>query len=48
MKQIELKAGREASVERKHPWIFSRALVSTKGIEAGDMVEVLDLSLIHI
>lgn len=42
MKQIELKAGREASVERKHPWIFSRALVSTKGIEAGDMVEVLD------
>lgn len=41
MKQLQLRTGRNASVERRHPWIFSRALVSTKGVEAGDMVELL-------
>lgn len=42
MKQVQLKAGRGASIERRHPWIFSRALLPTKGLEMGDLVEVLD------
>lgn len=41
MKQLQMVLGRKASLERRHPWIFSRALVSTKGVAAGDVVEVL-------
>lgn len=41
MKRLTMVPGRKASLERRHPWIFSRALASTKGVEAGDLVEVL-------
>ncbi|TFH96862.1 class I SAM-dependent rRNA methyltransferase [Porphyromonas levii] len=42
MKRVQLKSGRIASLDRRHPWIFSRALVSVKGIEIGDIVDVVD------
>lgn len=41
MKKVQLKSERIASIDRKHPWIFSRALVSTLGLEAGDIVDVV-------
>ena len=41
MKRVQLKSGRIASLDRRHPWIFSRALVSVKGIEIGDIVDVV-------
>lgn len=38
---IQLKAGRDQSVQRKHPWIFSRGIhTSTKGISDGSLVHV--------
>jgi len=38
---IQLKRGREKSLRRRHPWIFSGALESVKGKpESGDTVEV--------
>ncbi|GHM99807.1 SAM-dependent methyltransferase [Cytophagales bacterium WSM2-2] len=40
---IFLKRGREASVKRFHPWVFSGAIQSTEGKpEDGDWVEVKD------
>lgn len=42
MKRVQLNSGRIASLDRRHPWIFSRALVSVKGIEIGDIVDVVD------
>lgn len=42
MKQVQLRTGRTASIERRHPWIFSRALVHTNGVKVGDFVDVLD------
>lgn len=41
MKHVQLKSERIASLDRRHPWIFSRALVSVKGIEVGDIVDVV-------
>lgn len=41
MKRVQLNSGRIASLDRRHPWIFSRALVSVKGIEIGDIVDVV-------
>lgn len=42
MEKIELKAGREKSVLRRHPWIFSGAIASaTDGIGSGSTVEVV-------
>lgn len=41
MKQVQLKSERIASLDRKHPWIFSRALVHAKGVEEGDIVDVV-------
>ena len=41
MKKITLKAGREKSLLRRHPWIFSGAIASVEGTPAdGDTVEV--------
>jgi 23S rRNA (cytosine1962-C5)-methyltransferase len=41
MKHIVLKAGRERSLKRRHPWIFSGAIERTDaGIAAGDTVQV--------
>lgn len=42
MKQVQLKPERIASLERRHPWIFSRALVNLKGVEVGDILDVVD------
>jgi 23S rRNA (cytosine1962-C5)-methyltransferase len=40
---IYLQAGREKSLKRKHPWIFSKAIKKVKGNPGlGDTVTVLD------
>ncbi len=40
---ISLKRGREASVKRLHPWVFSGAIQATEGTpQDGDWVEVKD------
>lgn len=42
IQKITLQAGREKSLERKHPWIFSGAIKNLpKGIRNGDVVEVI-------
>ncbi|MFZ1790196.1 MAG: class I SAM-dependent rRNA methyltransferase [Saprospiraceae bacterium] len=42
IQKITLQAGREKSLERKHPWIFSGAIRNLpKGIRNGDVVEVV-------
>ena len=42
MKRIYLKRGKEESLRRFHPWIFSGAIARTDdGIEEGEVVEVL-------
>lgn len=41
MNKVVLKKGKEASVLRKHPWIFSGAIHShTSDMEAGDLADV--------
>jgi len=40
---IQLKRGREKSLKRRHPWIFSGAVEKASG-KAGDTVEVVDSS----
>ena len=40
---IQLKPGREKSLKRRHPWIFSGAVEKASG-KAGDTVEVRDAS----
>lgn len=42
MKQLRLKEGRIASISRKHPWIFSGALIDTKQVNPGEIVDVVD------
>ncbi len=43
MKEIVLKEGKERSVYRRHPWIFSGAVKHLdKGIKEGDIVRVVD------
>ncbi len=43
MKEIILKEGKERSVYRRHPWIFSGAVKHLdKGIKEGDIVRVVD------
>jgi len=42
MKKIILKKGREKSLLRKHPWIFSGAIEKEgSDIENGEIVDVL-------
>ena len=42
MAKVVLKKGRERSLIRRHPWIFSGAIESAdEGVEAGDIVEVV-------
>lgn len=42
MKSIRLKLGREASLKRKHPWIFSGAIARVEGDPgSGETVEVI-------
>lgn len=41
--QIQLKPGRESSLKRKHPWVYSGAIDRTIGDpDIGDTVEILD------
>ncbi|HEX7221304.1 MAG TPA: 23S rRNA (cytosine(1962)-C(5))-methyltransferase RlmI, partial [Burkholderiales bacterium] len=40
---IVLKKGREKSLKRRHPWIFSGAVEKASG-KAGDTLDVLDSS----
>ena len=43
MQIITLNKGREQSILRKHPWIFSRAIDTIpKGLHDGDVVQVQD------
>lgn len=43
MKQIQLKRGKEESLLRFHPWIFSGAIQRIdNGVEEGDVVRVVD------
>jgi len=43
MKAIQLKRGRERSVNRRHPWVFSGAVERVDGNpQSGETVEVLD------
>ncbi|MDD3886700.1 MAG: hypothetical protein PHI35_07505, partial [Victivallaceae bacterium] len=45
MKQMKLNPGREKSLLRRHPWIFSGALATPLDeFEAGETVEVVDAS----
>ena len=42
MKQIYLKRGKEESLLRFHPWVFSGAIQhADQGIEEGEIVRVL-------
>lgn len=42
MKKIQLNRGKEESLKRFHPWVFSGAIMQMdKGIEEGDIVDVL-------
>src|SRR3989337_214397 len=41
---VRLKPGREKSLLRRHPWIFSGAVASVEGIDAGGgMGETIDV-----
>lgn len=45
MAKVVLKKGRERSLIRRHPWIFSGAIESAdEGVEAGGIVEVVSAS----
>ncbi|MCB1672779.1 MAG: class I SAM-dependent rRNA methyltransferase [Gammaproteobacteria bacterium] len=42
MKTVRLKKGREASLQRRHPWVFSGAIETVEGNpQAGDVVRVV-------
>ena len=42
MKTVRLKKGREASLQRRHPWVFSGAIETVEGSpQAGDVVRVV-------
>ncbi len=42
MKTIKLKKGKEESLLRRHPWVFSGAIHSGSEVEEGDIVDVVD------
>ncbi|HQJ45473.1 MAG TPA: 23S rRNA (cytosine(1962)-C(5))-methyltransferase RlmI, partial [Ignavibacteriaceae bacterium] len=42
MPEVKLKSGRDKSIRRKHPWIFSGAIDSVRDIKSnGETVEVI-------
>ena len=46
MQKIILKAGREKSLKRRHPWIFSGAVAKMpQGVDPGESVEVHNIDL---
>jgi len=40
VKTIQLKSGKEKSLQRRHPWVFSGALNLTEELEDGELVRV--------
>ncbi len=42
MKKATLKPGKEVSIKRGHPWIFSGAIATHDSMEPGDWLEVYD------
>jgi 23S rRNA (cytosine1962-C5)-methyltransferase len=44
MIRLRLKKGREASVDRRHPWLFSGAVASADGDGSDGLAEVVDSS----
>ena len=43
MAKVWLHRGRDRSVRRRHPWVFSGAISGIEGdVQAGDIVTVLD------
>jgi 23S rRNA (cytosine1962-C5)-methyltransferase len=42
--RLTLKPGREASVERRHPWLFSGAVASAEGDGSDGLAEIRDAS----
>ena len=43
MPKVQLKVEREKSVHRRHPWIFSGAILKVdEGIDPGETVDVID------
>ncbi len=48
-KKIILKKGKEASIQRKHPWVFSGAIHRVDdGIKNGEIVQVLDFRSVSL
>lgn len=41
MKKLIIKAGREKSLLRRHPWIFSGAIKNLNAVDTGDVVRVM-------
>ena len=41
-KRVILKRGKEESLKRFHPWVFSGAIARMDNIEEGDLVTVYD------
>lgn len=42
LKSVILKKDRRLSIDRRHPWIFSRGLVDSSSLSEGDLVDVFD------
>ena len=42
MKTIALKSGKERSLQRKHPWVFSGALNLQEEVENGELVRIVN------
>ena len=43
MKKIILKKGREKSLLRKHPWVFSNSISNVLGdVVSGDLIDIYD------
>ncbi|NMH25725.1 class I SAM-dependent rRNA methyltransferase [Flavobacterium solisilvae] len=47
--KVILKSGKEKSIQRRHPWVFSGAVFGvSREINDGEMVEVVDSKNIHL
>jgi 23S rRNA (cytosine1962-C5)-methyltransferase len=47
--KIILKKGKEKSIQRKHPWVFSGAVYGvTQELNDGEMVDVVDSNNQHL
>ena len=47
--KVILKSGKEKSIQRRHPWIFSGAVYGvSRELNDGEMVDVVDSKNIHL